>query len=126
MNDTTQGAAPVNPASVASDPNANKANQNPNASREAAEKDALARDPKTQKAAQEGITTGPGKTVQRSSSLISNPASPTDPDAPVVEEKPAGLPQSTIDEMAAGKQALERNRPVAQALEAARREDKPD
>ena len=53
--------------------------------------------------------------------LITNPAPIVDPDAPVQEDKlPASVPQSTIDEMAAGKKALERNRPVATALESAR------
>jgi hypothetical protein len=64
-----------------------------------------------------------GALSRRSSNVITNPASPVDPDAPVVEVKPDALPQSTIDEMEAGKKALERNKPVAQALEAAR--DKP-
>lgn len=58
--------------------------------------------------------------VVRTSTIITNPTAPVDPDAPPVEAKPSELPQSTIDEMNAGKKALERNRPVAQALEAAR------
>ena len=61
-----------------------------------------------------------GAIAPRSSNLITNPGVAADPGAPVPESKPSELPQSTIDEMAAGKKALERNRPVAQALEAAR------
>jgi hypothetical protein len=55
-------------------------------------------------------------------SLITNPAPPVDPDAPAKEELPPSVPQSTLDEMAAGKKALERNKPVATALEKARDE----
>jgi len=55
-------------------------------------------------------------------SLITNPAPPVDEDAPVKEATPS-VPQSTIDEMEAGRKALERNKPVASALEAARAKD---
>ena len=66
------------------------------------------------------ITNGNNKQVTRSSTVITNPI---DPEAPVKAEAPSSLPQSTIDEMNAGKKALERNRPVAQALEEARLEN---
>lgn len=58
--------------------------------------------------------------------VITNPRPIVDPDAPVVEPKvdEQALPQSTLDEMEAGRRALNRNRPVASAMEAAR-EPKP-
>jgi hypothetical protein len=68
-----------------------------------------------------------GKPIQRSSTLISNPPPVVDPELEAAraaanprEKLPDSVPQSTIDEMAAGKKALERNRPVATALENAR------
>jgi len=126
MTDTPQTAtAPgVNPATVASNPNPAPAQNNPNATREAADKDALARNPATQRAAHEQVTTGAGRQVNRSSNLITNPPAPVDPDAPEKAPDMQGLPQGTIDEMNAGRRALERNRPVAQELEA-RRGDAP-
>lgn len=66
-----------------------------------------------------GVKAGTTKPITRAG-IISNPAPAADPDAPVQEKAPGGLPQSTIDEMAAGKKALERNQPVARALEDAR------
>lgn len=59
-----------------------------------------------------------GKPIQRPG-VITNPAPVVDPDVPVKEPVP-NVPQSTIDEMAAGKKALERNRPVATKMEEAR------
>jgi hypothetical protein len=56
----------------------------------------------------------------KQSNLITNPMPKVDPDAPVKEVAPSELPQSTIAEMEAGKKALERNKPVAVALENAR------
>lgn len=56
------------------------------------------------------------QTIRRSSTLITNPK-PVD-EKPV-ERMPA-VPQSTLDEMAAGQAALKRNAPTAAALEAAR------
>jgi hypothetical protein len=52
--------------------------------------------------------------------VITNPAPIVDLDAPRVEKLPDSVPQSTIDEMNAGRKALERNKPVATALENAR------
>ena len=63
------------------------------------------------------------KSIARGGSLISNPAPTVDPDAPPVPEKlPDSVPQSTIDEMNAGAEALKRNKPVATALEQARKD----
>src|ERR1044072_9292897 len=73
--------------------------------------------PATRDAANEARS---GKPIQRAN-VISNPAQAVDLEAPAKPaEIPSSLPQSTIDEMAAGKKALERNRPVATALENAR------
>lgn len=98
MTDPNQpSAAPVNPASVASNPNPSPSQNNPNA-----QPTSPSADPKQ----------------ARTSTIVTNPPSAEAP----VEKKPeaSSLPQSTIDEMNSGKKALERNRPVAQALEAAR------
>lgn len=53
------------------------------------------------------------------SGLVTNPTPAPDPDAPraPVDNAPDALPQATINEMEAGKKALERNRPI-------RREDR--
>lgn len=51
------------------------------------------------------------------SPLITNP----EPAKVEEEEAPSNLPASTIAEMAAGRAALEKNKPVAEALEDARR-----
>lgn len=68
-------------------------------------------------------TAGNSKSIARGGSLISNPAPTVDPDAPAPAEKlPDSVPQSTIDEMDAGRAALKRNKPVATALEAARKD----
>lgn len=115
QNATIQNPAPAPATSPAQQPSPS----NPNITRDAAEKDALARNPQTLKAAHEPVTTGATKQV-RSSTLITNPTDPNQPDVPAKDELPDALPQATIDEMAAGKKALERNRPVAQALEEAR------
>lgn len=53
---------------------------------------------------------------RRTSSLIQNPKPPEKP----VEEEAPKVPQRTLDEMAAGQAALERNRPTAAKLEEAR------
>ncbi len=61
----------------------------------------------------------------RRANVITNPPPARDPDAPVpqpVREAERAVPQATIDEMEAGKKALERNKPVASALEKAREE----
>lgn len=57
-----------------------------------------------------------GQTIRRSSTLITNPK-PVD-EKPV--ERTPEVPQSTLEEMAAGQAALKRNAPTAAALEAAR------
>jgi len=57
--------------------------------------------------------------VRASSPLVTNPA-PAEPEVPV-EKPPETLPATTIAEMAAGKAALEKNKPVAEALEEHRR-----
>ena len=88
-----------------------------NSQREADANAAVTNSPTARQAAAEQKS---GAIAPRSSNLITNPGVTVDPGAPVPESKPSELPQSTIDEMAAGKKALERNRPVAQALEAAR------
>lgn len=54
---------------------------------------------------------------RRTSSLIQNPKPPEKP----VEEEAPKVPQRTLDEMAAGQAALERNRPTAAKLEEARK-----
>jgi hypothetical protein len=64
--------------------------------------------------------TAPSGTRPIARGVVTNPSPVADPDAPVKEKVPAGLPQSTVDEMAAGRKALERNQPVARALEDAR------
>lgn len=53
------------------------------------------------------------------SPLISNPVPPKE-DEP--EKAPESLPSTTIAEMAAGRAALEKNKPVAEALEEANRQ----
>lgn len=67
-----------------------------------------------------------GKPITRSG-VITNPApAPVDPDLAAAQasqnprDLPPYVPQSTIDEMEAGRKALERNKPVAAALENAR------
>jgi hypothetical protein len=69
-----------------------------------------------------GVKAGTTKPIARPAGVITNPPPVVDPDAPVQEAPlaPRGVPQSTIDEMAAGKAALQRNQPVARALEDAR------
>lgn len=57
--------------------------------------------------------------VRRTSTLITNPK-PPESDKPV-EKVPSAVPQSTIEEMAAGQEALKRNAPNAAALEEVRR-----
>lgn len=88
------------------------AEQNPNSKPEAVKDQAAAN------AAPQTAPTRPG--------VITNPKPVVDPDAPVVEAKVDvnTLPQATLDEMEAGRRALNRNRPVASAMEAAR-EPKP-
>lgn len=66
-----------------------------------------------------GASSAP-KAIQRGASTIVNPTPTVDPDARPAEKHPDALPQATIDEMAAGKKALERNKPVATALEESR------
>ena len=54
-----------------------------------------------------------------SSPLISNPVPPKEVEP---EKPPESLPSTTIAEMAAGRAALEKNKPVAEALEEANRQ----
>lgn len=74
-----------------------------------------------------GVRAGTTKGITRpGAGLITNPTPVVDPDVAAAQaaadsqKLPASVPQSTLDEMAAGKKALERNRPVATALENAR------
>lgn len=73
--------------------------------------------PKTRPAADVVRRAGEGSQEhQRSSNLIQNPKR----EERHVEKPPTELPQSTIDEMAAGQAALKRNAPTAIALDEAR------
>lgn len=100
------------------------ADQNPNTTQEALKDQAAAN--------KAGETAPPNPTVKPTASgeqrgpirtgVVSNPAPTVDPDAPPVVAKvdEGSLPQATLDEMAAGRRAIERNRPVASAMEAGR------
>lgn len=68
-------------------------------------------------------TAGNKSIARGGAGLITNPTPVADPDAPAPAEKlPDSVPQSTIDEMNAGAEALKRNKPVATALEQARKD----
>jgi hypothetical protein len=68
-------------------------------------------------------TVGNKSIARGGAGLITNPTPIADPDAPPpAEKRPDSVPQSTIDEMNAGAEALKRNKPVATALEQARKD----
>lgn len=108
-------AANVNPVSGATTPSRAAEQTDINA------KDPAPNDPAAERAAREGRA-GEGnykpaagaaptsKSGPARSGLVTNPA--PDPDAPAEAAGEQALPQATINEMEAGKKALERNKPV--------------
>lgn len=88
--------------------------ENPNVSQEAGKDQSAAAPTGKAAAAEQRAPTRAG--------VVTNPVPPVDPDAPPVVAKvdENSLPQATLDEMEAGRAALNRNRPVASAMEAGR------
>jgi len=114
-------AAPAAPAAPTPQATPIGTAPNPGGNTNVASRDLTANPPATARAAEEA-NAGRSTAIRPRAGVITNPKPPVDPDAPVQEERveERAVPQSTIDEMEAGRQALKRNQPVAAKLEKAR------